>query len=125
MKNTLSEFKAFLNKGNVVDLAVAVIIGGAFGKIVSSLTDDVITPLLLKPAMDAANVDKLAELSLGSVKYGSFLSTIINFVIVAFVMFWIVKIMAKAMKKEAAAPAPVEDSKSEKLLSEIRDLLKK
>jgi large conductance mechanosensitive channel len=122
----LKEFKEFAMKGNVVDLAVAVIIGGAFGKIVSSFIDDVITPLLLKPALEAANLTKIEELTaFGGVKYGMFLSAVINFVIVAFVLFLIIKGMnATKKKEEAAAPAPAGPSQEE-LLAEIRDLLKK
>lgn len=127
----LKEFKDFAMRGNVVDLAVGVIIGGAFGKIVSSLIDDVITPLLLKPALDAAHLSKLEDLMLfGTVKYGVFLAATINFVIVAFVLFMIIKGMntakAKLEKEEAAAPpAPPAPTKEEILLTEIRDLLKK
>jgi large conductance mechanosensitive channel len=123
----ISEFKEFAMRGNVVDLAVGVIIGGAFGKIVSSLIDDVITPLLLKPALEAAHLTKLEELTVfGSVKYGSFLSATINFVIIAFVLFILIKGINAAKKKEEALPAPPpEPSSQEKLLAEIRDLLKK
>lgn len=119
------EFKEFAMRGNVVDLAIGVIIGGAFGKIVGSLIDDVITPLLLKPALDAAHLSKLEDLTMmGSVKYGVFLSAVINFIIVAFVMFLIIKGMNAAKKKEDAV-APPAPSEQEKLLTEIRDLLKK
>lgn len=123
----IKEFKDFAMRGNVVDLAIGVIIGGAFGKIVSSLIEDVITPLLLKPALEAANLTKLEELTVfGSVKYGVFLSATINFVIVAFVLFLIIKGLNAAKKKEEAAPAaPPAPSKEEVLLTEIRDLLKK
>lgn len=123
----IKEFKEFAMKGNVVDLAIGVIIGGAFGKIVSSLIDDVITPLLLKPALEAAHLTKLEELTImGTVKYGNFLSATINFVIVAFVLFLIIKGMNAAKKKEEAAPAaPAEPSSTDKLLMEIRDSLKK
>jgi large conductance mechanosensitive channel len=123
----IKEFKEFAMKGNVVDLAIGVIIGGAFGKIVSSLIDDVITPLLLKPALEAAHLTKLEELTIfGSVKYGNFLSATINFIIVAFVLFLIIKGMNAAKKKEEAAPAaPAEPSSTDKLLMEIRDSLKK
>jgi large conductance mechanosensitive channel len=121
----LSEFKAFAMKGNVVDLAVGVVIGGAFGKIVSSLIEDVITPLLLKPALAAANLSKIEELTIfGGVKYGMFMSAIINFIIVAFVLFMIIKGMNAAKKKEEAA-APVAGPSQEELLTQIRDLLKK
>ncbi len=123
----IKEFKAFAMRGNVVDLAVGVIIGGAFGKIVSSFIDDVITPLLLKPALDAAHLSKLEDLTLfGAVKYGVFISSVINFIIVAFVLFMIIKGMNAAKKKEddAAPVAPPAPSNEEQLLGEIRDLLK-
>jgi large conductance mechanosensitive channel len=122
----LKEFKAFAMRGNVVDLAIGVIIGGAFGKIVSSLIDDVITPLLLKPALEAANLSKLEELTVfGTVKYGTFLSSALNFVIIAFVLFLIVKAMNAAQKKEDAKPAaPAPPPADVQLLTEIRDLLK-
>ena len=123
----LKEFKAFAMRGNVVDLAIGVIIGGAFGDIVSSLIDDVISPLLLKPALEAANLTRLEELTVfGAVKYGMFLSALINFVIIAFVLFLIVKAMNAAQKKEDAKPvAPAPPPADVQLLTEIRDLLKK
>jgi large conductance mechanosensitive channel len=123
----IKEFKDFAMKGNVVDLAVGVIIGGAFGKIVGSFIDDVITPLLLKPALEAAHLTKLEELTVfGSVRYGVFLSAVINFTIVAFVLFMIIKAMNAAKKKEEEAPAaPAAPSADIALLTEIRDLLKK
>lgn len=120
----LSEFKDFAMKGNVVDLAIGVIIGGAFGKIVSSLIEDVITPLLLKPALEAAHLTKIEELTaFGGVKYGVFVSSVINFVIVAFILFLIIKAMNKVKKPEA--PAVPSGPTQEQLLTEIRDLLKK
>lgn len=121
----LEEFKKFAMRGNVIDLAIGVIMGAAFGKIVSSLTDDVITPLILKPALDAANLTHLSEFTvMGTVKIGMFLSATINFIIVAFVLFLVVKGVNSMKKKEAAAapPAPAADIV---LLTEIRDLLKK
>lgn len=123
----LKEFKAFAMRGNVVDLAVGVIIGGAFGKIVGSFIDDVITPLLLKPALDAANLSHLNQLSVfGTVKYGVFLSSVINFIIVAFILFLIIKGMNAAQKKEEAKPvAPAPPPADIQLLSEIRDILKR
>ena len=118
----IQEFKDFAIKGNVVDLAVAVIIGGAFGKIVSSFVDDVVTPLLLNPALKAANVANIAELTWGTVKYGNVLAAIINFTVIAFVMFLMVKVMNKLKKPaEAVLAGPTQ----EELLTEIRDLLKK
>lgn len=122
----IKEFKDFAFKGNVVDLAVGVIIGGAFGAIVSSLTDNVITPLILNPALEAANVANLADLKWGAVQYGSFLAAIIKFIIVAFALFLLIKGINAASKKKAEAPAaPPEPSSTDKLLAEIRDELKK
>ena len=123
----LQEFKKFAMRGNVIDLAVGVVIGAAFGKIVTSLIEDVITPLALKPALDAANLNNLSELTVfGAVKYGNFLSATINFLIVAFALFMIIKGVNATKKKEAAQapPVPPAPSNEEKLLIEIRDLLK-
>jgi large conductance mechanosensitive channel len=121
----IKEFKEFALKGNVVDLAIAVIIGAAFGAIISSLVDDVITPLLLTPALKAANAENLEQLSWGAVKYGKFLSAIIKFIIVALVLFLVIQGINKMKrKKEAVSPAPPGYSLQEKLLMEIRDSLK-
>ena len=122
----LKEFKEFAVKGNVIDLAVGVIIGAAFGKIISSLVNDVITPLLLDPVLKASGLESIDELVVfGSVKYGLFLSATINFIIVAFILFLIIKGVNSMKKKEEAAPsAPAAPSKEETLLAEIRDLLK-
>ena len=120
----LKEFKEFAVKGNVIDLAVAVVIGAAFGAIISSLVDDVITPLLLTPALKAINAQDIDKLVWGTVKYGRFLSAIIKFVVVAFILFLIVKAINSMKKKEAPAPPP-EPTTTEKLLMEIRDELKK
>ncbi|EFK35420.1 Large-conductance mechanosensitive channel [Chryseobacterium gleum] len=118
----VKEFKEFAFKGNVLDLAVGVIIGAAFGKIVSSLVEDVITPLILNPALKAAGAENIAKLSWNGVAYGNFLSAVISFLCIAMVLFWIIKFANKVNKKEAPAPAgPTED---QKLLMEIRDLLK-
>ena len=101
----IKEFKEFIIKGNVVDLAVAVIIGAAFGAIISSLVDDVITPLLLTPALNAVGAANIADLKWGAVKYGSFLSAIIKFLVIAFVLFSLIKAMNAMKKKGDAAPA--------------------
>jgi large conductance mechanosensitive channel len=119
----LREFREFALKGNVVDLAVAVIIGGAFGAIVASLVDDVITPLLLTPALEAANAQDLDKLTWGAVKYGKFISAIIKFIIVAFILFLIIKGM-NSMKKKDTAAAPSAPPEEILLLREIRDALK-
>ena len=122
----LKELKAFLLRGNVVDLAVAVIIGAAFVAIVTSLVNDIITPLILNPALKAAGVDKIAELSWNGVAYGSFLSAVINFIVIGTVLFFIVKAAEKAQnlgKKEEAVEEEAAAPTQEELLAEIRDLL--
>ncbi len=122
----VKEFKEFILRGNVVDLAIGVIIGGAFNKIVSSLIEDIITPLMLKPVLEAARVATLQEYAWHGAKVGLFLSSVITFILTAFVLFLIIKAMNAAKKKEeAAAPAAPEFSTQEKLLMEIRDALKK
>lgn len=122
----IKEFKEFVMRGNVVDLAIGVIIGGAFSKIVSSLIEDVITPLMLKPVLEAAKVSTLQEYTWHGAKLGLFLSSVITFILTAFVLFMIIKAMNAAKKKEVAAPAaPPEPTTQEKLLMEIRDSLKK
>jgi large conductance mechanosensitive channel len=124
----VKEFKDFAIKGNVVDLAVAVVIGGAFGKIVTSLVDDIITPGILTPALKKANLQNLSELVIPgtAIKYGSFLSNIISFFIIALALFVIIKGINSLKKKEEVAPAaPAEPSSTDKLLMEIRDSLKK
>lgn len=119
----LKEFKDFVLRGNVLDLAVAVVIGAAFNAIVSSLVDNVITPLLLAPALKAANLQDIALLSWGAVKYGSFLAAVIKFLIIAFILFLIVKGFKSLEKKKV--PSATEPTTTEKLLTEIRDSLKK
>ncbi|MCS4488052.1 large conductance mechanosensitive channel protein MscL [Streptococcus sciuri] len=121
----VKELRDFLFRGNILDLAVAVILGAAFNAIVTSLVGDIITPLILKPALKAAGVEKIADLAWNGVAYGSFLSAVINFLIVGTTLFFIVKAANKAIslsKKEEAdkeADAPTQ----EELLTEIRDLL--
>lgn len=129
----MKEFKDFAMRGNVVDLAVGMVVGAAFGKIVKSFVDDVLMPPIgmaiggvdfknLKLVIQQAVGDKAAV----SINYGSFIQVLVDFIIVAFAIFMVVKVMNKMKKKEEAAPvaAPVP-SKEEILLSEIRDLLKK
>jgi large conductance mechanosensitive channel len=121
----IKEFRDFAIKGNIVDLAIAVVIGGAFGKIVDSLVTDVITPLILQPALKAAHLTHLEDyVIMGSVKIGVFLAAIINFIIVAIALFIVIKGINATKKKEAAATPP-EPSSTDKLLMEIRDSLKK
>ena len=124
----LKDLKNFLLRGNVVDLAVAVIIGAAFGAIVTSIVNDIITPLILNPALSAAGVDKIAELSWNGIAYGNFLSAVINFLVIGTVLFFIVKSAEKAQnfakKNEEVVeeePAPTELE----VLQEIKALLEK
>ena len=123
----LKELKEFLFKGNVLDLAVAVVMGAAFNAIIKSLVSDIITPLILNPALEAAKVQNITQLAWNGVKYGSFLSAIINFLIVGTTLFFVIKTANHAMtlgKKEEVVeeePAPTQ----EELLAEIRDLLAK
>ena len=121
----IKEFKDFALKGNVVDLAVAVVIGGAFGAIISSLVDDVVTPLLLTPALKAANVEDLDKLMWGTVKYGKFLAAIIKFFVIAVILFLVIKVMNKINKKEEVAAPPAEPSSTDKLLAQILEAIKK
>ena len=129
----LSEFKSFAMRGNVVDMAVGIVIGGAFGKIVSSFVADVLMPpigLLLGNVdfSDLAVTLKAAEEGIEAVtlRYGLFIQTVIDFVIIAFAIFLVVKAMNSMKKKKEEAPAaPPEPSKEEKLLTEIKNLLKK
>jgi large conductance mechanosensitive channel len=121
----LKEFRDFINRGNVVDLAVAVIIGGAFGAIVTSLVNDIIMPLVgvILGGVDFASL--AIQVGEATILYGSFIQAIVNFVLIAFVLFLIVRSFNKLQEEEEAAPAaPPEPSAEEKLLTEIRDLLK-
>ena len=119
----VSEFKEFAMKGNVVDLAVGVVIGGAFGKIVTALVGDIVMPLInpLIPGGDWRAIEVGPH-----IKVGDFAGTVLDFIIVAFAIFLVVKgINSFNKKEEAAAPAPTEPSSTDKLLMEIRDELKK
>jgi large conductance mechanosensitive channel len=129
----IKEFKAFAMRGNVVDLAVAVIIGGAFGKIVASFVNDILMPPLgvLLGGVDFKDLtltikEAVGELPAVTLNYGMFIQNVIDFVIIAFAIFMMIKAMSASKKKEEAAPAaPLAPSKEEQLLTEIRDLLKK
>ena len=129
MKKFLEEFKAFALKGNVMDLAIGVIIGGAFGAITTSLIDDILMPII-GVIIGGIDFSGLAITVGGAnIAYGSFITAIINFILIAFVVFWMMKAMNRLMtatkKKEEEKPAaPPEPSAEEKLLTEIRDLLK-
>ena len=128
-----SEFKDFAMRGNVVDMAVGIVIGGAFGKIVSSFVNDVLMPPI-GMAIGGVDFSDLAitlkeasgEVAAVTLNYGSFIQTVLDFVIIAFAIFMVIKAMNNLKKKEEAAPPePPKPSKEEVLLTEIRDLLKK
>ena len=122
----LQEFKSFAMKGNVVDLAVGVIIGAAFGKIVASLVEDVIMPLL-GSIIGGINFSGLAfTVGSATLKYGKFLQTCLDFLIIAWAIFVAVKLINRLRREEPAAPAaPAAPPRQELLLEEIRDLLRK
>ena len=127
------EFKAFVMRGNVVDMAVGVIIGGAFGKIVTSLVNDIFMPII---GMILGNVNfSSLEIKLGepvegaeqaAIRYGAFIQEIVNFLVIALCIFMVIKVINKLQKKKEEAPAPApEPTKEEVLLTEIRDALNK
>ena len=140
MGKFLNEFKAFAVKGNAVDMAVGVIIGGAFGKIVSSIVDDIIMPPIgwliggvnftdLKFTLPQVEIPGVETMAAATINYGNFIQTLLDFVIIAFCVFMLVKFINKLARKqkteESSKPAPMpEPSAEEKLLTEIRDLLK-
>lgn len=140
----IKDFKSFAMRGNVMDLAVAVVIGGAFGKIVTAMVDDIIMPfvglitgggkftdrfLVLKSAKEGDTYETLVQARAAGANvlaYGNFIQTIVDFLIIAFCIFLVIRTMEKLKKKEEAAPsAPPEPSTTDKLLMEIRDSLKK
>lgn len=120
------EFKEFALKGNVMDLAIGVVIGAAFSAIVKSLVEDIITPLILTPLLERAGLKNIQELTWGAgIKYGNFLSNVLSFIIVAFALFLIVKLINSMRRKEEETPAaPPAPTNEEKLLMEIRDAIK-
>ena len=121
----LKEFKKFISRGNVIDLAVGVMIGAAFGKIVSSLVDDIFMPLI-GMAIGGLSFNELSfTVGEAVIKYGSFIQNIINFIAIAFVLFLIIKFVNKLKPAKEEKPAKVEKSADTLLLEDIRDLLKK
>ena len=129
----MSEFKSFAMRGNVMDMAVGIVIGGAFGKIVSSFVNDVLMPPIgmLMGGVDFKDLSVVLKESVGEVaavtlNYGSFIQTVVDFLIIAFAIFMVVKAMNNLKKKEEEAPAaPPKPSAEEVLLTEIRDSLRK
>ena len=139
----LKEFKYFAMRGNLVDFAIGVVVGGAFGKVTSSFVDGIVMPVVgklvggadfsqlkykiqdgSKEVLDAAGNVTTKAVPEVYIKYGEFINVCIDFIIIAFVMFLVIKAMNK-MKKEEPAPAPAGPTKDQELLGEIRDLLKK
>ncbi|MDX9746504.1 MAG: large-conductance mechanosensitive channel protein MscL [Syntrophales bacterium] len=131
--SVIQEFKTFAMRGNVVDMAVGIIIGGAFGKIVSSFVADVIMPPvgLMIGGVDFSNLAITLKQAAGDVpavtlSYGKFIQSVVDFVIIAFAIFMVIKAMNAMQKKKEEAPAPPpEPTRQESLLAEIRDILKK
>jgi large conductance mechanosensitive channel len=133
----VKEFKQFVMRGNVIDMAVGIIIGVAFGKIISSLVNDVLMPPLgvliggvdftaLKITLKPGSINEAGEaIQAVTLNYGNFVQSTIDFLIIAFIVFMMIKAMNSMKRKEEAAPAPPAPSTEEKLLTEIRDLLKK
>ncbi len=125
MKKFLREFKEFAMRGNVIDLAVGVIVGGAFSSITTSLINDIIMPLLGIITGSISFADLSVTIGGAVVTYGNFIQAILNFIVMAFIVFVMVKAINKMRKKkDEAPPPPPSPSNEEKLLTEIRDLLK-
>lgn len=126
MKKFLQEFKEFAMRGNVMDLAVGVIIGGAFSAITTSLINDIIMPIIGIFVSEASFADLYFYVNGATITYGNFIQAVLNFIIMAFIVFCMVKAINKLSRKkeEAPPPPPPEPSQEEKLLTEIRDLLK-
>ena len=123
--STFKEFKEFISKGNIFDMAVGVIIGGAFGKIVTSLVNDIIMPLVGIIIGGLDFTDLTVKVKDATITYGVFIQNVIDFLIVALCIFFVIKAMSKFKKKEEAPAAPKEPSEEVLLLREIRDSLKK
>ncbi len=121
----LKEFKKFISKGNVVDLAVGVVIGGAFGKIVSSLVDNIIMPLvgIIIGGIDFTSLT--LKVKDATIEYGIFLQNVVDFLIVAFCIFMVIKVFNKLTHKKEVKPEPPKKTDEVMLLEEIRDLMKK
>lgn len=126
MKGFIKEFKEFISRGNVIDLAVAVVIGGAFTKIVNSLVNDIIMPII-GVIIGGINFEHLmVTIGTAEIKYGMFIQAVVNFLLIAFVIFSIIKAINTFNKKKEDAPEePAKPSEDIVLLTEIRDLLKK
>ncbi|MEL6161532.1 MAG: large conductance mechanosensitive channel protein MscL [Cyanobacteria bacterium J06623_5] len=120
-----NDFKEFLLRGNVVDLAVAVVLGAAFGAIVTSFIEDIITPLLLNPALTAAGVDDIANLSAGGIKYGLFLSAIINFVVIGLVLFMVIRAFERMKRADEVDAEPTPTEKLDETMQRLNETLER
>ena len=120
----MQEFRDFINRGNVIDLAVGIVIGLAFTAIVTSLVNDVIMPIvgIIIGGVDFTGLS--ITVGTAAIKYGNFIQAVVNFFIIAFTVFMIIRVINSFHKKEKPAPTPIEPSADVKLLTEIRDLLK-
>lgn len=120
-----NDFKEFLLRGNVVDLAVAVIIGAAFGGVITSFIEDIITPVLLNPALSKAGVEDIANLSANGIKYGLFLSAIINFVVIGLVLFSIIRIFERMKRAEEVDAEPTATEKLDATMQQLNETLER
>lgn len=125
----MRDFHKFLMRGNVIDLAVAVIIGGAFGAVVTSFIEDLLTPIILNPALQAAGTDDISNLSANGIKYGLFISAVINFVVISFVLFLVIHAFEKAKRlkaveeEEEAAAEPTIEEKLNETLTQLTEVM--
>jgi len=120
-----NDFKEFLLRGNVVDLAIAVVLGAAFGGIINSFVTDIITPLLLNPALQAANVDDIAALSAGGIQYGLFLAAVLNFIVIGFVLFLVVRAFERMKRTEEADAEPTPTEKLDATMLRLNETLER
>lgn len=120
-----NDFKEFLLRGNVVDLAVAVLLAAAFGSVITSFIDDIITPLLLNPALSAAGVDDIANLSAGGIKYGLFLAAIINFVVIGLILFLVIRAFQRLKRADEADAEPTPTEKLDATMERLNETLER
>ncbi|MEL6489515.1 MAG: large conductance mechanosensitive channel protein MscL [Cyanobacteria bacterium J06634_6] len=120
-----NDFKEFLLRGNVVDLAVAVVLAAAFGAVVTSFIENIITPVLLNPALKAANVEDIAALSAGGIKYGLFLSAIINFIVIGFVLFLVVRAYERMKRADEVEAEPTPTEKLDATMMQLNETLER
>ena len=120
-----NDFKEFLLRGNVVDLAVAVVIAAAFGGVVTSFIEDIITPVLLNPALSAAGGEDIASLSANGIKYGLFLSALINFIVIGLVLFIIIRTFERMKRTEEVTAEPTATEKLDATMQQLNETLER